>query len=89
MDSIIQFLKEDLGCEGKIKILRGNCEGKNPNWYNRPGPYSKTWVHPRSKWVGDAQRIQSRKENMKGYSSRVYTPRIQRISVKQIFRQFR
>ena len=34
-------------------------------------PYFRTWVRPRrSKWVGDAQSVQSRKENMKEYSPR-------------------
>ena len=25
-----------LGCEGKIKILRGYCGNASPNWYTRP-----------------------------------------------------
>ena len=35
------------------------------------GPYSRTWICPMSsKWVGDAQSEESRKEKMKGYSPR-------------------
>ena len=32
----IKILPFHLRCEGKIKILRGYCGGKSPNWYIGP-----------------------------------------------------